>query len=202
MEAMVELKNAGKIKHIGLSECSAESLRRAYKIHPIACVQVEYNLFCLAIEDPKIQVLKVARELRVAIVAYCPLGHGFITGALRTVEDFTKPGDQRKMVPWLSNDNLEENVAVVDKLTAIAKVKGATTAQLALAWLLAQGGDIFPIPGTRNIGRLEENLGSLDISLSQEEEKAVRKISEGIVGGRVQNLFGEGMYCFADTPAF
>ncbi|OCL09977.1 Aldo/keto reductase [Glonium stellatum] len=197
MEAMVELKNAGKIKYIGLSECSADSLRRAHKVHPITCVQVEYSPFCLAIESPTIQVLEVARELGIAVVAYCPLGNGFITGALRTREDFTKPGDLRAMLPWLSEENLEKNVAVVDKLSEIAKAKGVTTAQLSLAWVLAQGDDVFPIPGTTKIHRLEENLGSLSISLSREEERTIRQLSKAVVGGRVQDKNG---YTFADTP--
>ena len=198
MEAMVELKQAGKIKHIGLSECSPDSLRRAHKIHPIACVQVEYSPFCVAIESDATPVLKVARELGIAIVAYSPLGNGFITGALRTREDFTKPGDLRAMIPWLSEGNLESNVAVIDKLAALTRAKGATVAQLALAWVLAQGEDVFPIPGTTKVSRLEENLGSLSLGLSEEEEKAVREISKAVVGGRVQDRHG---YTFADTPA-
>ena len=198
MEAMVELRQAGKIKHIGLSECSADSLRRAYKIHPVACVQVEYSPFCLAIEAAATPILKVARELGIAVVAYCPLGNGFITGALRTREDFTKPGDLRAAIPWLSEKNLESNVAVVDRLAELAKAKGATTAQLALAWVLAQGEDVFPIPGTTKAHRLEENLGSLSVRMSEAEDKAVREISKEVVGGRVQELHG---YTFVDTPA-
>ena len=198
MEAMVELKNAGKIKHIGLSECSAESLRRAHAIHPITCVQVEYSPFCLAIERPAIRILEVAHELGVAVVAYCPLGNGFITGALRARDDFTKPGDLRASLPWLSEENLEKNVAVVDRLSELAKAKGVTTAQLSLAWVLAQGEDVFPIPGTTKVHRLEENLGSLFVSLSQEEERAVRLFAKDVLGGRVQEKHG---YTFADTPA-
>jgi aryl-alcohol dehydrogenase-like predicted oxidoreductase len=197
MEAMVELKKAGKIKHIGLSECSAESLRRAHKIHPISCVQVEYSAFCLAIESPTIRVLETARELGIAVVAYCPLGSGVITGTLRKREDFSKPGDLRGVLPWLKDENLENNVAIIDKISEIAKAKGITTAQLALAWLLAQGDDIFAIPGTTKIHRLEENLGSLHVSVTKEEEKAVRELAKGIVGGRVQDMFG---HTFADTP--
>ena len=143
-------------------------------------------------------MLDVARELGIAVVAYCPLGNGFITGSVRTSEDFTRPGDLRAMLPWFSEDNLERNVAVVDKLSVIAKAKGITTAQLSLTWVLAQGDDVFPIPGTTKIHRLEENLGSLSISLSQEEEKAIRQLSNAVVGGRVQDKNG---YTFTDTPA-
>ncbi|KAF3931620.1 hypothetical protein ABW20_dc0102797 [Dactylellina cionopaga] len=195
--AMVELKEAGKIKHIGLSECSAESLRRAHKVHPIACVQVEYSPFCLAIESSKIKVLETARELGIAVVAYCPLGNGFITGAIRNRENVIKPGDQRAMLPWLSEENVEKNVEIVDKISEIAKAKGVTTAQLTLAWVLAQGDDIFPIPGTTKISRLKENLGSLSVTLSPEEEQEIRRLSKNIAGGRIQEMLG---HTFADTP--
>ena len=197
IEAMVELKEAGKINHLGMSECSAESLRRAHAVHPITAVQLEYNPFCLAIESSATPLLKTARELGTAIVAYCPLGHGFITGVIRTREDVMKPGDSRAMVPWLKEENFDNNIAVVDQISNIAEKKGVTTAQLTLAWLLAQGEDIFPIPGTKKIHRLEENLASMKIVLTPEEEGAVRKAAQGIVGGRVQDRLG---YTFADTP--
>ena len=197
MEAMVELKKAGKIKYIGLSECSAESLRRAHAVHPITCVQVEYSPFCLDIESPHIRLLETARELGVAIVAYSPLGHGFLSGTIRTREDFTKPGDSRKVLPWLTEENLPKNLAVVDKISEIAKSKGITTAQLTLAWILAQGDDIFAIPGTTKIRRLEENLGSLSVSISPEEDTSIRQLSQAAVGGRFQTSTG---YAFADTP--
>ncbi|OBT57639.1 hypothetical protein VE04_01841 [Pseudogymnoascus sp. 24MN13] len=197
IEALVELKEAGKIKHIGMSECSADSLRRAHAVHPITAVQVEYSAFCLAIEDPDIRLLEAARELAVAVVAYSPMGNGLLTGALREVEDFTKEGDLRASIPWLNAENLENNVAIVDQISEIAKKKGITTAQLALAWVLAQGDDIFAIPGTTKIHRLAENLGSMSISLSSEEEKAVRELAKGVMGGRVQKLMG---HTFADTP--
>lgn len=198
IEALVELKNAGKIKHIGLSECSADSLRRAHAVSPITCIQVEYSAFCLAIESPHIRLLEVARELGVAIVAYSPMGNGLLTGSLRTRDDFTKPGDLRAALPWLKEENLESNVAVVDKISEIAKKKGFTTAQLALAWVLAQGDDIFAIPGTKKVHHLAENLESMSITLLSEEERAIRKLSEAVVGGRMQALSG---YDFADTPA-
>lgn len=197
MEALVDLKNAGKIKHIGLSECSAASLRRAHTVHPITCVQIEYSAFCLDIESPQNRLLETARELGVAIVAYSPMGNGFLTGALRTPDDFTKPGDLRAVLPWLKEGNLEKNIAVVDKISDIAKSKGVTTAQLALAWVLAQGDDIFAIPGTTKIRRLAENLESMSISLSSEEEKSVRELSGTVVGGRFQATTGLD---FGDTP--
>lgn len=195
MEAMVELKKAGKIKHIGLSECSAASLRRAHAVHPISCVQVEYSAFCTDIE--RNQLLQVARELGVAIVAYSPLGNGILSGTIRKREDVIKPGDLRGVLPWLSEENIEKNLAVIDKISDIAKTKGIATAQLALAWVLAQGDDIFAIPGTKQVHRLEENLGSLSVSLSEEEERSIRKLAQDVVGGRFQNMTG---YAFADTP--
>ncbi|KAL1870356.1 hypothetical protein Plec18167_007490 [Paecilomyces lecythidis] len=195
MEAMVELKNAGKIKHIGLSECSAASLRRAHAVHPVTCVQVEYSAFCTDIE--RNGLLQAARELGVAIVAYSPLGNGLLTGTIRNREDVAKPGDLRGMLPWLRDENLEKNVAIIDKISEIAKAKGVTTAQLALAWVLAQGDDIFAIPGTKRVNRLEENLRSLSVSLSKEEEKSIRQLAEACVGERVQDMTG---FAFADTP--
>lgn len=195
MEAMVELKKAGKIKHIGLSECSADSLRRAHAVHPVSCVQVEYSIFCTDIE--RNGLLQTARELGVAIVAYSPLGNGLLSGTIRKREDVTKPGDLRGILPWLREENVEKNVAIVDKISEIAKAKGITTAQLALAWVLAQGDDIFAIPGTKRVDRLEENLRSLSVPLSQAEEKSIRQLAGSIVGGRVQAMFG---FEFADTP--
>ncbi|KAJ5771263.1 aldo-keto reductase [Penicillium nucicola] len=198
MEAMVELKNAGKIKHIGLSECSADSLRRAYAVHPVTCVQVEYSPFCKDIESPKTGLLEVARELDVAIVAYSPLGNGLLGGNIRSLEDVSKPGDFRVILPWLREENIQHNLTVLDRIAELASSKGLTSAQLALAWLLAQGDDIFPIPGTSKVHRLEENLESLFVVLTEEDETLLRNISGEIVGGRFQ---ASTAYSFADTPA-
>ncbi|KAJ6120684.1 Aldo/keto reductase [Penicillium sp. IBT 18751x] len=197
MRMMVELKNAGKIKYIGLSECSAESLQRAHAIHPITAVQLEYSLFCTEIESPQRRLLEVARELGVAIVAYSPLGNGFLTGKLRSREDVSKPGDARGFLPWLSEENIERNVAVVDNIAEMARAKGITMPQLALAWLLAQGDDIFPIPGSSRVQRLEENLDSMFVSLSDEEEKTLREYADDVVGDRFQSKTG---CAFGDTP--
>lgn len=198
MEAMVELKNAGKIKYIGLSECSANTLRRAYAVHPITCVQVEYSAFCRAIETN--DVLKTARELGVAIVAYSPLGNGVLTGKLRKQEDFTKPGDLRMHMPWLQGENLAKNLAIIDQLTELAGSigGGATTPQLALAWLMAQGHDIFAIPGTKNSNRLKENLASLEFAITDEVEGKIRQLTSQVSGQRVNDLTG---FAFADTPS-
>ena len=198
MQAMVELKEAGKIKHIGLSECSAESLRRAYAIHPITCVQMEYSLFCTEIESPEWRLLETARELGVAVVCYSPLGNGLLTGNIRSRADVSNPGDKRGHLPWLREGNLESNVRIIDQITDMAKSKGLTAPQLALAWLLAQGDDIFPIPGSSKVEHLEQNLESLFVNLSAEEERELRMLGEQVVGGRFQAATG---YAFADTPA-
>lgn len=197
VEALVELKNAGKIKYLGLSECSADTLRRAHAVHPISCVQMEYSPFCLDVESPKTRLLETARELGVAIVAYSPLGNGILSGKFRTAEDISKPGSSRHRLPMFQEGNFQKNLVLIDNITDIAKTKGCTTAQLALAWLLAQGDDIFPIPGTTKVHRLVENLGSLSVTLTPEEEKAIREIAQGAVGGRFQASTG---YAFADTP--
>lgn len=197
IEAMVELKRAGMIKYLGLSECSAESLRRAHLVHPITAVQVEYSPFCTAVESPQIRLLEAARDLGVAVVCYSPMGNGFLTGTLRNREHLVEACDTRAALPWLSEENVGKNLAIVDQISALAKSKDLTAAQLSLAWLLAQADDIFPIPGTRNVKRLEENLKSLFAMLTESDEQAVRSLSRQVIGGRVQERLG---FAFADTP--
>ncbi|EOO01251.1 putative aldo-keto reductase putative protein [Phaeoacremonium minimum UCRPA7] len=196
MAVMIELKNAGKIRYIGLSECSSTTLRRAHAMHPVTAVQIEYSPITLDIE--RNNLLETARELGVAIVTYSPLGRGLLTGHLRKQEDWSKEGDFRRVMPWLNEENFPNNLKMVDELAEIAKAKGATLTQLVLSWVLAQGDDIFTIPGTTKVGRLEENLGCLKITLSPDEEKQIRTITSKIQGPR----FGKhGMeIAFADTP--
>ncbi|KAI4268923.1 MAG: hypothetical protein L6R38_007677 [Xanthoria sp. 2 TBL-2021] len=145
VEAMAELKKEGKIRYLGLSEVSSETLRRAFAVHPIACVQMEYSPFAMDVEDPKIALLKTCRELGVATVAYSPLGRGFLTGAYKSPADFEE-GDFRKHSPRFSEENFPKNLELVKHLEDMAKKKGCTSGQLSLAWLLSQGNDIFPIP--------------------------------------------------------
>ncbi|KAL8771711.1 MAG: hypothetical protein Q9209_002902 [Squamulea sp. 1 TL-2023] len=145
VEAMAELKKEGKIRYLGLSEVSSATLRRAYAIHPITCVQMEYSPFAMDIEDPKISLLKTCRELGVATVAYSPLGRGFLTGAYKSPADFEE-GDFRKYSPRFSEENFPKNLELVKHLQEIAQRKSCSAGQLSLAWLLAQGNDIFPIP--------------------------------------------------------
>jgi aryl-alcohol dehydrogenase-like predicted oxidoreductase len=197
MQALVELKNEGKIKHIGLSECTADTIRRAHKVHPVTAVQMEYSVFCLAIEEEGIDILRTCRELGIAVVAYSPLGNGLLTGTLRKKDDWTQPGDLRGALPWLRDDVFDHNLGVVDQISDLAKSKGISAAQLALAWVLKQGDDVFAIPGTKSVKRLEDNLAAMDVTLTDEEEKEVRKLSSEIKGGRVQDLTG---FSFGWTP--
>ncbi|KAF2848934.1 aldo/keto reductase-like protein [Plenodomus tracheiphilus IPT5] len=200
VEAMAELKKAGKIKYLGLSEISSDTLRRAHKVHPISAVQVEYSPFALEIESAQIDLLKTCRELGVAVVAYSPLSRGLLTGAIKSPDDFDE-SDFRRYIPRFSAENFPKNLKLIDEITAVAQKKNATPSQLTLAWLLAQGDDIFPIPGTTKIERLDENIGSLKVQLSKEEEQAIRKAVEAaeVSGGR----YPEAMLssCYADTPA-
>lgn len=143
--AMAELKKEGKIDYLGLSEISAASLRRAHKIHPISAIQLEYSPFALEIESSQINLLRTCRELGVTVVAYSPLGRGFLTGQLKSPADF-EAGDFRKYAPRYNEENFSKNLELVEQLGTFAHKKGCTTGQLSLAWLLAQGGDIIPIP--------------------------------------------------------
>ncbi|UKZ84339.1 uncharacterized protein TrAFT101_000251 [Trichoderma asperellum] len=199
VEAMVELKNAGKIQHLGLSECSADTLRRASAIHPIACVQMEYNPFTLEIEEPQRRFLETCRELGTAVVAYSPLGRGLLTGTIKSKEDIAKAGDMRTMLPRFSGESLDKNLATVAKINEIANSKGVTPAQLTLAWLLAQGDDIFGIPGTTTASRLSENLEAMSVNLTAEEERAIRDVAKDVTGPRIPDNF-PGVNLFGDTP--
>lgn len=145
VEAMIELKQEGKIGAIGLSEISAATLRRAFKVFPIDALQIEYSPFSIEIESPEIDVLRTCRELGVTIVAYSPLGRGFLTGQIRSPDDFEE-GDFRKHAPRYSKENFSKNLRLVDALKSLAKEKECTTGQLSLAWLLSQGSDVIPIP--------------------------------------------------------
>ncbi|PWK92286.1 aldo/keto reductase [Fulvimonas soli] len=168
--AMAELVAAGKVRYLGLSEASPATLERAAKVHPIAALQTEYSLWT---RDPEGNgVLETCRRLGIAFVAYSPLGRGFLTGAIRSPQDFDAD-DYRRRSPRFQGENFARNLALVDKVQALAAQKGCTPAQLALAWVLAQGEDVFAIPGTKRRERLDENLGALDVALSKEELAAI-----------------------------
>ena len=179
MEIADEYLREGKIKYLGLSEVSSKSLRRAHAIHPISAVQIEYSPFCLDIEYPETELLKTCRELGVATVAYSPLGRGMLTGVYKSRADFEE-GDFRKVAPRYSDENFPKNLKLADQLGEIAKKKGCTAGQLVLAWLMAQGEDIIPIPGTKKLKYLEENMGALDVVISEEEEREIRRAVEAV----------------------
>lgn len=191
--AMAELQGEGKVKYLGLSECSAEALRRACKIVHIDAVQVEYSPFSLDIEQN--DLLKTCRELGVAVVAYSPIGRGMLSGTIRSPEDF-EDGDFRRYAPRFSAENFPKNLKLVDQVAELAKKKGCTPAQFTLAWLLAQGEDIIPIPGTTNPKRLQENLESLNVSLTEDEIAEFRKAVEGadVSGGRYPEAFAQSLF--------
>jgi aryl-alcohol dehydrogenase-like predicted oxidoreductase len=189
----------GKIKYIGLSEVSSTTLRRACKIAHVDAVQIEYSPFELDIEGPSgTHLLATARELGVAIVCYSPLGRGLLTGALNNKETFTKEGDWRSAFPRFTGDNFDANVKLVNEFKAVADRKRCTPAQLCLAWLLKQGDDIIPIPGTKQIKYLEQNWGALKVKLTDAEAVEIRKIVQGNVAG-ARTIEAALSQCYADT---
>jgi aryl-alcohol dehydrogenase-like predicted oxidoreductase len=159
---LAKLVASGKTRHIGLSECSAATLRRAHAVHPIAAVQVEYSVWY---REPEKELLPTCRELGIGMVAYSPLGRGFLAGNFRTLADLPQ-NDARRNQPRFLADNVQHNLGIADAVRDLAVSKGATSAQVALAWVLAQGEDILPIPGTKRRTRLTENRGALDVQLS------------------------------------
>ena len=170
--AMAELVRAGKVRYLGLSEVAPQTLERAHRVHPITALQSEYSLWT---RDPEDGVLETCRRLGVGFVPYCPLGRGFLTGHIRSPQDFA-PDDYRRESPRFQGENFARNLALVGKVQSLAREKGCTAAQLALAWVLAQGKDIVPIPGTRRVSNLEENLGALELRVSPEELAAIEAV--------------------------
>jgi aryl-alcohol dehydrogenase-like predicted oxidoreductase len=160
--AMAELVRAGKVRHLGLSEAAPATIRRAHAVHPIAALQTEYSLWS---RDPEDEIFPTLRELGIGFVPYSPLGRGFLTGRFQKPEDLPE-GDFRRSNPRWSGDNFAKNLQLVEKVKELAAEKGCTPAQIALAWVMAQGDDIVPIPGTRDPKRLEENAGAASVRLS------------------------------------
>jgi aryl-alcohol dehydrogenase-like predicted oxidoreductase len=178
--AMVELKQAGKILFLGLSEASEATIRRAHAVHPITALQTEYSLWS---REPEDRLLDVCRELGIGFVAYSPLGRGFLTGRFKTPDDLA-PNDWRRNNPRFQSDNFQKNLDIVERVTRVAARKGCTPAQLALAWVLAQGDDVIPIPGTKRHARLEENAAAADLHLSAEELREIDALlPQGIAAG-------------------
>lgn len=198
---MAELVKEGKVKHLGISECSAETLRRAHAVHPIAAYQVEYSPFTLDIEDEKIAIFKTCVELGITIVAYSPLGRGLLTGQYKSPDDFAED-DFRRMIPRYSKENFPNILKIVDGLKDIGQKHNATAGQIALSWLLGQNELVIPIPGTTKTKYLNENLGALDIKLSPDE---IHTIRESVVkaGATESARYPQGTehLSFADTPA-
>ena len=163
--AMGELVKAGKVRFLGLSEAGAKTIRRAYAVHPITALQTEYSLWT---RDAEGEILKTCRELGISFVAYSPLGRGFLTGAFTNPQQFAK-GDFRSVNPRMTPGSFEQNRVMVANVEAMAKVKGCTAAQLSLAWLLSRGDDIIPIPGTRQVKYLKDNIAATELSLTEKE---------------------------------
>lgn len=170
--AMADLVKAGKIKGIGLSEVNPDTLKKAHAVHPITALQSEYSLWT---RDPEDGILQTCKELGIAFVAYSPLGRGFLAGQIKKFEDFDQD-DYRRFSPRFQGENFEKNIQLVHKIEEMAQKKNCSAAQLALAWVLAQGDHIFPIPGTKRIKYLDENIGALNVKLSQEELQEIDAI--------------------------
>jgi len=170
--ALAELVEEGKIRHIGLSEASANTLRRAVKVHSIAALQTEYSLWT---RDPEAEILPTCRELGIGFVAYSPLGRGFLTGQLKKFEDL-EADDYRRSSPRFQGENFQKNLDLVKQVELMAREKNSTPAQLALAWVLAQGDDVVPIPGTKRRKYLEENVGALEIELTIDDLRRLNEV--------------------------
>jgi aryl-alcohol dehydrogenase-like predicted oxidoreductase len=178
--AMAELVEAGKVLHIGLSEAAPETIRRAHAVHPITAVQTEYSLWT---RDPEAEVLPTCRELGIGFVPYSPLGRGFLSGRFKSPEELDQ-GDFRRSGPRFTGDNLEANLKLAAKVEEIAADKGITAAQLALAWVLAQGEDIVPIPGTKRRSYLEQNAAATEVELSDEDLERIEAELPEVAGER------------------
>jgi aryl-alcohol dehydrogenase-like predicted oxidoreductase len=178
--AMAQLVKEGKVRFLGLSEVSARTLRRAYAVHPIAALQSEYSLWT---RDPEDQTLATCRDLGVGFVAYSPLGRGFLAGQIKQFEDLM-PDDSRRSTPRFQDENFHKNRKLVQQIESLATAKGCTPPQLALAWLLAQGKDIVPIPGTKRRRYLEENVAALTLKLSADDLERVNAVApKGVAAG-------------------
>ncbi|CAN5850414.1 aldo/keto reductase [soil metagenome] len=178
--AMAELVAQGKVRYLGLSEAAAATIRRAHAVHPITALQTEYSLWS---RDPEGDLLETCRELGIGFVAYSPLGRGFLTGRFRSPDDLA-PDDWRRNNPRFQGDNFQRNLDLAAKVTEIASTNGCTPAQLALAWLHAQGDDIIPIPGSTRAERVEENAGAIHIRLSADDLDALAAIAPAVSGHR------------------
>ena len=186
--AMARLVEQGKVRYLGLSEAAPQTIRRAHKVHPIAALQTEYSLWT---RDPEREVIPTCRELGITFVAYSPLGRGFLTGKIQSLDDLA-PNDWRRYNPRFEEQNLQRNLELANRVESLAREKKCTPAQLALAWLLAQGDDIVPIPGTKRQKYLEENIAAASLRLSPEDVARIDKVApHGVAAG--QRYPDEGM---------
>jgi aryl-alcohol dehydrogenase-like predicted oxidoreductase len=177
---MSDLVKQGKIRYIGLSEAPADIIRRAHAVHPITAVETEYSLWSREVED---EVLPVLKELQIGLVPYSPLGRGFLTGQLKKFEDLPE-NDYRRYYPRFQGENFAKNIEIVSLIEKMAVRKGCTSAQLSLAWLLAQGEQIVPIPGTKRLDRVQENIGALQVTLTADDLAEIERISpKGVASG-------------------
>jgi len=174
--ALSKLVTAGKVRHIGLSEAGPATIRRAHAVHPVAALQTEYSLWT---RDPEAELLPLLRELGIGFVPYSPLGHGFLTGKMRSPDELTDD-DWRKTNPRFTGENFKRNLRIVDEVEIVAAEVGATSAQIALAWLLAQGNDIAPIPGTKRVARVEENTAADSIELSPKQLERLNNLTPAV----------------------
>jgi aryl-alcohol dehydrogenase-like predicted oxidoreductase len=178
--AMAELVRAGKVRHLGMSEAAPQTIRRAHAVHPITALQTEYSLWS---RDPEDDILPTVRELGIGFVAYSPIGRGFLSGRFKTIDDL-EPTDYRRQSPRFQGENFERNLDVIRRIEEIARSKGVTPAQLAIAWVLAQSDDIVPIPGSKSIGHLEENIAAVDIELTPDDLAKIDEIApKGVAAG-------------------
>lgn len=188
--ALSRLVEEGKIRFIGLSEAGPETIRRAHAVHPLSAVQSEYSLWS---RDVEIEVLPTCRELGIGLVAYSPLGRGFLTGSIRSAENLP-PDDYRRNTPRFQEENLTRNLPLLDKVETMARARGCTPAQLALAWVLSRGLDIVPIPGTKRVRYVRENLAALDLALSAEDVAVLDDAFPiGVASGARYNEWGMGL---------
>jgi aryl-alcohol dehydrogenase-like predicted oxidoreductase len=178
--AMAELVKAGKVRYLGLSEAAPSTIRRAHAVHPISALQTEYSLWS---REPEGELLETVRALGIAFVAYSPLGRGFLTGQIKSPADLS-PDDWRLKNPRFQGDNFQKNLDVVARVQSLAREKGCTPAQLALAWLLSRGDDIFPIPGSTRAERVEENAGALEVRLTDADLASLEAIAPAVAGER------------------
>jgi aryl-alcohol dehydrogenase-like predicted oxidoreductase len=178
--AMADLVRAGKVRHLGMSEAAPQTIRRAHAVHPITALQTEYSLWS---RDPEDEILPTVRELGIGFVAYSPIGRGFLSGRFKTIDDL-EPTDYRRQSPRFQGENFERNLDVVRRIEEIARTKGVTPAQLAIAWVLSQGDDIVPIPGSKSIGHLEENIAAVDIELTADDLARIDEVApKGVAAG-------------------